>query len=173
MPIQPPDGMDENWNPLWLTPQGWSALSPRNKGLVIAQRMEDERSRKKGYVPRKKRDLVKSAFLGCVSQARKRTDAKITREVAEALWERCRGCCEVTGIPFSLERQDRKFARRPWAPSIDQIEAGKGYGLGNIRVVCIAVNYAMNHWGEEVLFRIARELTKNTAPRGQEVERGS
>lgn len=79
---------------------------------------------------------------------------------AESLWARCGGKCEVTGIPFSMERPTGKNVRRPWAPSIDQIESGNGYGLSNIRVVCISVNLAMNQWGEDVLHRIAVGLIK-------------
>lgn len=95
------------------------------------------------------------AFMGAVYQARKRTERPISTEDAMHLWTRCAGKCEVSGIPFSLGRADQRYARRPWAPSIDQIEAGKGYGLNNARVVCISVNYAMNQWGEDVLYRIA------------------
>jgi hypothetical protein len=102
---------------------------------------------------------VLQAFMSAVYQARKRTEGSITRDDALSLWRRCGGRCEVSGIPFSLERADKKFARRPWAPSLDQIRAGHGYKMDNVRVVCIAVNYAMNQWGEDVLYRISESIS--------------
>ena len=52
------------------------------------------------------------------------------------------GYCEMTGSPFDLETQ------RAWnSPSLDQIIAGQGYVVGNVRVVCRAMNFAMGTWG--------------------------
>lgn len=44
--------------------------------------------------------------------------------------------------------------RRPLAPSIDRIDSSLGYTRQNCRIVCAAVNYAMNVWGEDVLWRL-------------------
>lgn len=71
--------------------------------------------------------------------------------------------CSLTGIPFVTERPKEKFARRPFAASIDRIDSKKGYELDNCRLVCIAVNLAMNVWGEDVLYRIAEGLSRNHA----------
>lgn len=105
-------------------------------------------------------DKIFAAYMQSVYGARKRAIKKsseqdLSKGEAEALWLRCNGKCEVTGIPFSLDNSDTGSTRRPWAPSIDQIESGKGYTIANVRVVCIAVNIAMNQWGENVLYRIA------------------
>lgn len=76
---------------------------------------------------------------------------------AKELWRRCKGRCELTSIPFDLEKIEGCF-RRPFAPSIDRVNAAGGYTASNVRVVCTAVNLAMNQWGEDVLFRLARGL---------------
>jgi hypothetical protein len=132
-PGAPPDAYSDDWSPLWLH---HPVRGNDHDGEAL------------------------SAFMTAIYQARKRSIVPISREAALALWTRSGGKCEVSGIPFTLERAPKRFARRPWAPSIDQIQAGKGYGLDNLRVVCIAVNFAMNHWGEDVLYRIAAAITE-------------
>ena len=65
-------------------------------------------------------------------------------------------CCEVTGIPFSYDRVGPSSrSRSPWGMSLDRIDSSKGYTVENCRLVCTAVNLAMNEWGEDVLERIA------------------
>jgi len=59
--------------------------------------------------------------------------------------------CAVSGQPFTLEPLNGK---RPYAPSIDRINSAIGYVPGNTRIVCVAVNYAMNVWGESVIWRL-------------------
>jgi hypothetical protein len=47
------------------------------------------------------------------------------------------------------------LVKRPFSPSIDQIEATNGYTLENARIVCVAANFAMNQWGLDTLLRVA------------------
>lgn len=61
--------------------------------------------------------------------------------------------CAVSGIRFS----DREFYRNPFAPSIDQIRPGAGYVRGNVRIVSVIVNTAMNGWGEGPFYRLVYE----------------
>lgn len=67
------------------------------------------------------------------------------------------GRCSVSHVQFSLEKINGA-SRRPFAPSIDRIDSTKGYVKGNIRIVCVAVNLAMNEWGERVLEIVARGM---------------
>lgn len=69
--------------------------------------------------------------------------------------------CAITGIIF--ECGDAQGQRRPWFPSIDRIDSSKGYTKENCRLVCVAVNLAMNVWGEDVLNRIVRAIAKRNA----------
>lgn len=64
------------------------------------------------------------------------------------------GKCALTGISFAL----RGAPRDPFSISIDRIDSAKGYVPGNVRVVLLAVNIAMSHWGESALMAIARAL---------------
>jgi hypothetical protein len=102
-------------------------------------------------------------FLRTVRSARKRAAKKgwefeIRKAEADALWRRCGGRCEVTGLEFHVEQMETEFQRRPYAPSLDRRDNAKGYTVDNVRVVCVAVNLAMNQWGEAVLLRIAAAL---------------
>jgi hypothetical protein len=71
--------------------------------------------------------------------------------------ERSNYACEVTWIPFDISKH-KTFRVRPWAPSVDRIDSTKGYTKENCRVVCAAVNSAMNQYGEDLLLVIARGL---------------
>jgi hypothetical protein len=102
-------------------------------------------------------------FLKAVRSARKRAAIKglpfdVKPADARLLWDRCGGKCEVTGIPFDFELMAAKHSRRPYAPSLDRRDNALGYSVENVRVVCVAVNLAMNQWGEAVLLRIAAAL---------------
>lgn len=66
-----------------------------------------------------------------------------------AMMLRSGGRCAVTGIPFDYKRLDG-HTKRPWAPSLDRIEASDGYTVANCRIVCVVANLAMNTWGEGV-----------------------
>lgn len=104
-------------------------------------------------------------FMHAIYNARKRAkkngmDCDLSSEVAEELWWRCGGKCEITGIPFDYSA-DGNAQKRAFIPSIDRKDNSKGYTASNVRVVCSAVNIAMNQWGEDVLYRIAAGLTNN------------
>lgn len=43
---------------------------------------------------------------------------------------------------------------RPFSPPLDQNQPGGGYTPENTRLVCVAVNIALNRFGEEVFHRV-------------------
>lgn len=62
--------------------------------------------------------------------------------------------CAVSGKALTLW-QDAISAKGPWGPSIDRIDSSQPYIAGNVRIVCVAANVAMNQWGEDVLVELA------------------
>lgn len=68
-----------------------------------------------------------------------------------------KGVCCISGLPFSLESMDG-IKHRPFAPSIDRIDCKQGYTVKNVRLVCVAVNYALNEFGERFLIELARSI---------------
>lgn len=73
--------------------------------------------------------------------------------------ERANGRCELTRIWFDLDWAG-EHTRRPWFPSIDRIKNDVGYLQTNCRIVCVAVNIALNTFGQEVLLQIAKALRR-------------
>jgi hypothetical protein len=81
----------------------------------------------------------------------------LTARDVQALYESTKGRCELTSITFENSG--------PFCASIDRINSGRGYLVGNVRLVCWAVNNALNKWGDGVFSRIAtayvaRKLTE-------------
>lgn len=59
------------------------------------------------------------------------------------------GVCELTGIPLTLTGK-RSFN----SPSLDRIDASRGYTYDNVRIICFAMNAALGNWGEETLHAV-------------------
>ncbi len=78
----------------------------------------------------------------------------------EQLMRRSRGRCEVTGLRFQHDRPDGSRAK-PLFHSIDRIDCTRGYESWNCRLVCFAVNVAMNNWGEAVFAKLATGFVVN------------
>lgn len=68
--------------------------------------------------------------------------------------------CAVSGIDFS-RRVGPLADPDPWSPSLDRIEGRQGYLKGNIRVVCLVANLAMNRWGYDTLLRLSNAVSRN------------
>lgn len=67
--------------------------------------------------------------------------------------------CAVSGLRFQFARQENAVGgRSPYSPSLDRIDNGKGYELGNVRWVLLAVNIALADWGDQQLVDIARAI---------------
>ena len=88
--------------------------------------------------------------------------AELTEEDLIALWEECEGRCAITGLKFSNEKIGAGKAKRVFAPSVDRIDPAEGYSLENCRLVMVAVNFAMNSWGEETYLRLARAAIQHS-----------
>ena len=78
------------------------------------------------------------------------------------------GRCAITGIPFdfstknifssTLRKRSSTSKRRPWVASLDRVDPFKGYRPDNVRLICFAVNAAMNLWGENALYKIVEAI---------------
>ncbi|MGI4717254.1 MAG: hypothetical protein ACRYGO_07515 [Janthinobacterium lividum] len=79
---------------------------------------------------------------------------EITEADVQTMLARANGRCELSGIPFD-SRPDPGYRIRPWMPSVDRVDSRKPYTIENCRIVCSAVNIALNQFGEAVLLQIA------------------
>jgi hypothetical protein len=67
------------------------------------------------------------------------------------------GVCEVTGV--ALDMDGFNIAPKRWnTPSIDRIDATKGYTYDNIRIVCSAANCGLGKWGEAAFVRVLKAI---------------
>jgi hypothetical protein len=80
-----------------------------------------------------------------------------------ALWKECGGRCMLTGLPFKETQLGTGQARKPYALSLDRIDAEQPYTLKNCRLVLQAVNFALNVWGDEVFLEIAAAATQHSS----------
>jgi hypothetical protein len=89
----------------------------------------------------------------------------LTPEFAETLWKD--GRCAVTGRSFSLQAFADALVKHPFAPSIDRKLSSGGYTKDNVRLVCVAVNFGMGQWGQEVFLELAHAAVdhEQRAPR--------
>lgn len=158
------------WGPLPTDAHRGVIRALRKHGLIqlAAMPLRWRKNPNRGVPP--KRALVTEAFTEAIRNARRRAakrglECDLSAEVAQSLWERCKGRCELTMIRFHTKKEDR-HQYRAFAPSIDRLDSRYGYTMNNVRVVCTAVNVAMNQWGEAVLRRIAAGLLKGTISQG-------
>lgn len=68
--------------------------------------------------------------------------------------------CAVTGTPLVMP--EKGDSMNPWQPSIDRIDCTETYVPENCRVVCLAANFAMSNWGDEVLKTMAKNIFQNS-----------
>jgi hypothetical protein len=72
------------------------------------------------------------------------------------LYDQQKGRCAVSGFEFNLQRFPEALVKYPFAPSIDRRLSSGGYTEDNVRLVCVAVNFGMGQWGEELYTTLAR-----------------
>lgn len=79
---------------------------------------------------------------------------ELSTQWIEELWTKQNGKCALTQIEFLIPQERTGGKASPFAPSIDRIDCSKGYTKDNVRLVCVAVNYALNEFGEEIFKQI-------------------
>lgn len=105
--------------------------------------------------------VAKEMFETCRSHsARRGIPFKLTLGDVETLLAESRHRCALTGIHFETRKPEGARFRH-WMPSIDRIKCAGCYELGNVRLVAMAVNIALNDLGEDTLIHIARMLLRH------------
>jgi hypothetical protein len=86
---------------------------------------------------------------------------ELPKDFPEKLYNQQHGKCAVSGVEFSLQPSfPENLVKHPFAPSIDRKLWKGGYTTDNVRLVCVAVNFGMGQFGEEVFLRIARAAVR-------------
>lgn len=93
-------------------------------------------------------------FNGAKTRAQaKGTEFTINPDFIYDLWDTQQGCCSLTGVEFDLKKWEGsgrgKGKVSPYAPSIDRVDATKGYTKNNVRLICHQMNIALSVYGLE------------------------
>lgn len=118
---------------------------------------------KYSYYASKRGRIVELCKSAAKRAKEKGLDYTLSFEIVEAIWEKQNGCCALTKIEFQIP-QERIGKASPFSPSIDRIDCSKGYTLNNVRLVCVAVNYALNEFGEAIFKQICEAYLSRKNP---------
>lgn len=158
--------------PLPHTPDGIAEAAAIRRRLALAAKTG--RGHVDASVPKEKWGDLTYYYAAMFKEAKKRAVQRelpyeLSRADQDDILSESGGRCRLTGIAFNLDRLG--YSRCPYAPSLDRIDSSQGYTRNNVRLVCIAANYAMNEWGEAVLSRVAAGYVRTVtlAPEWYEV----
>lgn len=101
------------------------------------------------------------SFEGIVWQARSRARRKgvpfeLNVSWAHRTFHEQAGRCAVSGI--DMEMPSKGMKQSPYQVSIDRVRSSLGYTEDNCRLVILAVNLAMNIWGEAAFKKLAHRI---------------
>ena len=89
---------------------------------------------------------------------RKSLPFNITKEYLKELWDKQNGKCAICGIPMTFEQCN---GRTPTNVSIDQINHNNGYVIGNVQLVCMAVNQMKSDLEIDTLYKFCEAILEN------------
>lgn len=76
--------------------------------------------------------------------------------------------CEQTGIDLEWENTNAKLSRNPRSPSIDRIDANKGYTDDNVQIVCTWYNLAKSQLTDADMLKFCQNVVEfNMKKRGE------
>lgn len=87
----------------------------------------------------------------------------MTRHEFDLLWREAGGFCQLTGLPLQPRPEGCADRVYPWAASLDRIDSAKGYTRENCRIVCAAMNIALNAFGEQVFRSLAEAFSRSAS----------
>ena len=132
-------------------PEWYRSAHARNKAQYNAQSLA------RYYKARQNRPWLILIEVAAVRARKREIPYDLTAEWAAARWT---GRCENTGIPFILG----DGIRGVFSPSLDQIEASKGYTKDNCRFILWAINSMKGAGTDSEMMLIARAMLHHGPP---------
>jgi hypothetical protein len=113
------------------------------------------------YTAFKRTKTVRSylQYLRGKAVQRKRNGEVISLDALEVIWNTQQGRCALTGWPMTMELGNGVI---PTNCSIDRIDATKGYIVGNIQLVCRAVNVAKHDLSMQDFIVLCRAVVEQS-----------
>jgi len=107
------------------------------------------------YVPLHERDII-SRFKNLCTKARLRTKEfnLIDADLLD-LWDKQDGRCAYTKLPLLATANQFNTV------SLDRVDSSKGYVVGNIQLVCSAINKMKQEYTEEMFLLFCLLVTQN------------
>lgn len=145
----------------------WFKRDPRARSIRLGYTARDAEEKLGRVCPDTFSYLLKTAngmkrckaqlYSSMLARSKRNGLACMSKAEFQTLWSRANGKCELTAIEFTVDKHEQ-CVKRPWSPSVDRKNNSKGYEFANCRLVCTAVNLALNEFGDAVLRRIANGL---------------
>jgi hypothetical protein len=105
--------------------------------------------------------VISALYNQCRKNAKaKNIEFKITKKFIAKLFVKQKNKCILTSITFSNLLVGNKQSN-PFRASIDRVNPKIGYVPKNIRLVIVAMNYAMNEFGENIFKEICEAYENN------------
>ena len=103
--------------------------------------------------------LLQERWLAAKLRAsNKQLPFNITKEYLKQLWEKQKGLCAISNIPMTYQFDSGRINTNV---SIDQINPSQGYVIGNVQLVCMAVNQMKSDLSIEELYMFCEAILRN------------
>jgi hypothetical protein len=107
------------------------------------------------YVPRHSRDIDSKLKNLCTKAKNRTKNFSLVNQDIFDLWEKQNGLCAYSKLPLvALVNQFNTV-------SLDRIDSSIGYVVGNIQLVCAAINKMKQEYTEEVFILFCHLVTRN------------
>jgi hypothetical protein len=87
---------------------------------------------------------------------KKNLEFDLTPDFVFEMYNNQNGLCSLTGLKLDTQLKLNNVNYNPYAPSLDRIDANKGYTKENVRVVSVIANLSLNGFGDVVFDEMCR-----------------
>jgi len=107
------------------------------------------------YLPKRNRDIISRLKSTCNKAKNRTKEFNIVDQDLLDLWEKQNGQCAYTKLPLLAAANQFNTL------SLDRIDSSVGYVVGNIQLVCAAINKMKQEYTEEVFILFCQLVTRN------------
>ena len=103
--------------------------------------------------------ILQMRFLAAKDRAKKKNlPFDISKEYLKELWDKQNGKCAISGIDMTFEQCNGRTSTNV---SIDQINPNEGYTVGNIQLVCMAINQIKSDLKMDEVYMFCKCILEN------------
>jgi len=108
-----------------------------------------------GYVALHERSIVSRLKNLCTKAKLRTKEFNLTDHDLLDLWEKQNGQCAYTKLPLLATANQFNTV------SLDRVDSSKGYVVGNVQLVCAAINKMKQEYTEELFILLSHLVTQN------------